>query len=341
MSPASLMPAHYGDRLSPVDLQKPAGVPRSAAGAVPEIRKYIRDILKGDSIELPSEFVLDPARRVCSLRCWQFEIVDSRYANPSDWLSYEPRQHRPPATARLRRSTPLTWKRLSPRLGLFNSSASPRVRRRRLSSPTGSSTSPSGGEEAFALDARTGRMLWDFNYPPPARYRARARCDARIGIAASPMSGNRKLFMATDDCSLLAIDARNGSLLWRVQLANPAGHIRDHRRAARGQEPGAARRARRRPGPDARLHRRLRRRYGQARLEAHHGACRRRAGLGDRAQYRCLESWSAAAPPGQPAASYDSALNLVYWPTGNPGPKDFRRPRSARATICTPVPPWP
>ena len=146
-----------------------------------------------------------------------FEIVDSRYSNPSDWLSYDrdntARRYSPLAqidTANVKKLSPawaFQFQRLPPR-----SEATPLV-------SNGVLYVTVGGEEAFALDARTGRMLWDFNYPPPADAGVQARrTNWNRGFA---LSGNR-LFMATDDCSLLAIDARNGSLLWRVQLANPA-----------------------------------------------------------------------------------------------------------------------
>jgi acido-empty-quinoprotein group A len=69
-----------------------------------------------------------------------------------------------------------------------------------------------GGNQIWAVDARTGRQVWRF---------------ARPGVAVS--GGNKgvamwkdRLFLTTFDAQLLCVDARDGKLIWRVQIADPA-----------------------------------------------------------------------------------------------------------------------
>lgn len=71
---------------------------------------------------------------------------------------------------------------------------------------------------AYAIDARSGRQLWRYQYhiPKDARY-----CcgDANRGLA---ILGGR-IFMLTPDARLLALDARTGSLVWSVEVAPSTG----------------------------------------------------------------------------------------------------------------------
>ncbi len=160
-------------------------------------------------------------------------------------------------------------------------------------------------------------MLWDFNYPAPAETTGSTRrTNWNRGFA---MSGNR-LFMATDDCSLLAIDARNGSLLWRVQLANPADSFGTTAAplvvknlvllGVRGGDLGKMR----------------------GFLDAYDTETGKRAwrhmtvpapGEAGSETWPATDVWKIGGGATWTAGSYDSSLNLVYWPIGNPGPKDF------------------
>jgi alcohol dehydrogenase (cytochrome c) len=69
---------------------------------------------------------------------------------------------------------------------------------------------------AWALDARTGRPFWEYrrDLPSDLTYGARAPVNRGFG-----MLGDR-LFMVTLDAHLLALDRRSGSLLWDVVLAD-------------------------------------------------------------------------------------------------------------------------
>jgi acido-empty-quinoprotein group A len=69
----------------------------------------------------------------------------------------------------------------------------------------------SGGNEIWAVDARTGRQVWHFARP------------------GAPLGGSNKgvamwkdrLYMTTPDAQLLSIDARTGKMLWQIQIDDP------------------------------------------------------------------------------------------------------------------------
>ena len=68
--------------------------------------------------------------------------------------------------------------------------------------------------DLFAIDARTGRQIWHINRP------------AQGGL---PGAGHRgfamykdKLYFASPDAQLICLDARNGKIIWQVQMADPA-----------------------------------------------------------------------------------------------------------------------
>ena len=68
-----------------------------------------------------------------------------------------------------------------------------------------------------AVDARSGRQLWRYQYriPKAAKY-----CCGMLNRGLA-MLGNR-LYMLTPDARLLAIDRRDGSLQWNVEVASSA-----------------------------------------------------------------------------------------------------------------------
>jgi alcohol dehydrogenase (cytochrome c) len=72
------------------------------------------------------------------------------------------------------------------------------------------------GNECFALDAGSGRLIWHFQ---------RVRTHGLIGNAASGINrgvalANGKVFMVTDDAHLLALDRASGEILWDTQIAD-------------------------------------------------------------------------------------------------------------------------
>jgi len=177
-----------------------------------------------------------------------------------------------------------------------------------------------GGEEAHALDARTGRVIWSFEYavpPAAAGGKAMRRTNWNRGFA---LEGNR-LFMATSDCALIALDARNGSLLWRVRLADPEQSygataaplvVKDMViLGVRGGDTGTVR----------------------GFLDAYDVATGKRRwrfntvpGPGEKGHETWPaggQAWKAGGAATWTTGTYDAALGLVYWTTGNPGPKDY------------------
>jgi len=165
--------------------------------------------------------------------------------------------------------------------------------------------------EAYALDARSGRQLWHFRRP---------RTKGLVGDAASGINrgvavlGDR-VFLVTDHAHLLALDRLSGGLVWDVEMADYRKHygatsaplvVKDLVISGiSGGDEGA-----------------------RGFLDAY------RASTGE----RVWRFWTIPAP-GEPASetwigrdlehgcgttwltgAYDPSLDLIYWPTGNPCP---------------------
>ena len=70
--------------------------------------------------------------------------------------------------------------------------------------------------DAFALDARTGRVLWRHTRPPSEGLIDDASAHHNRGVAL----WHTRLFMETDNAHLLCLDARSGHLLWDIAYAD-------------------------------------------------------------------------------------------------------------------------
>jgi alcohol dehydrogenase (cytochrome c) len=70
--------------------------------------------------------------------------------------------------------------------------------------------------EAYALDATTGRQIWSFKTPRTPGLLSSAGDGANRGVA---ISGDR-VFMVTDSAHLLALDRRTGKKLWDVTMGD-------------------------------------------------------------------------------------------------------------------------
>jgi alcohol dehydrogenase (cytochrome c) len=68
----------------------------------------------------------------------------------------------------------------------------------------------------FALDARTGREVWRFSRPMLTDVIG----DARAGINRGVAILGDKIFFETHDAHLLALHAKNGSLLWETEIGD-------------------------------------------------------------------------------------------------------------------------
>ena len=68
----------------------------------------------------------------------------------------------------------------------------------------------------FALDAKTGRAFWDYDYRPSRDARP---CCGSVNRGVAILGDT--LFMGTLDARLLAIDAKSGRPLWKTEIADP------------------------------------------------------------------------------------------------------------------------
>ena len=74
--------------------------------------------------------------------------------------------------------------------------------------------------DTFALDARTGRVLWHHQRPVSSGLLDDAAAHKNRGVAV----WKNFVYMETDDAHLLCLDARSGSLHWDIQYADKAKH---------------------------------------------------------------------------------------------------------------------
>jgi alcohol dehydrogenase (cytochrome c) len=68
--------------------------------------------------------------------------------------------------------------------------------------------------DVFALDAASGRIFWSYSYSPHPKA---SPCCGRVNRGLAILGDT--LFMGTIDAHLLAIDAKNGHLLWNTTVA--------------------------------------------------------------------------------------------------------------------------
>jgi len=86
-----------------------------------------------------------------------------------------------------------------------------------IQAPT-STNNADGNTKIVALDAATGRQFWQFQYAIPQTARA---CCGRVNRGVAILG--ETLFMGTLNSHLLAIDAKNGALIWDTKVWDPAG----------------------------------------------------------------------------------------------------------------------
>jgi alcohol dehydrogenase (cytochrome c) len=165
--------------------------------------------------------------------------------------------------------------------------------------------------EIVALDAVTGREYWKLNraLDPKAYYNA-YEVNKGLAIAGST------LFWATVDCHLIAIDAKNGQIIWDQTLA-------DYRKGYQYNVPPLVVKDMVILGPatneagancwvsahDVRTGKELWR-FDTAPTSA--DAPEAKTWIGD--------SWKHGGSPIWNAGSYDPETNLTFWGTGNPNP---------------------
>ena len=176
--------------------------------------------------------------------------------------------------------------------------------------------------ECYALDAGTGRQIWHFKRP---RTKGIAGGGANRGVA---VAGDR-VFMVTDNAHLIALNRFTGELLWDTELADWRQNY------SASSAPLAA---------------------GNLVISGvsggEHGANGFVAAYDQATGKEVWRFWTVPKP-GEPGSetwqgkdiehggaptwftgSYDPALDIVYWPTGNPS-QGIQRRRSHRATTST------
>ena len=165
--------------------------------------------------------------------------------------------------------------------------------------------------EAYALDARTGREIWHYSRP---RTQGLAG-DAASGINRGAALLGDRVFLATDNAHLLSLHRLTGQLMWEVEMAD---HRQNYGATAAplvvndlvisgisGGDEGA------RGFLDA---------YRASTGEhvwrfwtvPSPGQPGSESWSGDSWQHGCGTTWLTG--------TYDSELKLLYWPTGNPCP---------------------
>jgi len=168
-----------------------------------------------------------------------------------------------------------------------------------------------GPNEAYALDAGTGRQIWAFRTPRTPGLLSEAGGGANRGVA---VAGDR-VFMITDNAHLLALDRKSGRKLWDVTMAD----TKDGYSASAaplvigdlvlsgvaGGEEGA------RGFVDA-----YRTATGERAWRFYSIPARGEEGsetwIGNAIDHGCGATWLTG--------SYDPNLGLVYWAVGNPCP---------------------
>lgn len=152
-------------------------------------------------------------------------------------------------------------------------------------------------DNVWAVDARSGHLIWRYIYPPNQ--------GSHIGNRGLGMYKGTLYFM-TPDCHLVALNAKDGTLKWKVEVADyTKGYWTSEAPLVVGNHVlvGVSGDFDNLPG------------YLRA-VDVETG----------KTQWQ----WDSTPPPGTPNAttgamtwmtgSYDPDLNLVYWGTGNPTP---------------------
>ena len=160
--------------------------------------------------------------------------------------------------------------------------------------------------EVYALDAQSGRRIWEYRHDAPARGPNR-------GVAIY----GHQIYFGTPDAKLVSLDARTGNLLWSVKLAeasdgywSPVAPLIVKDKVITGVAAGDHGLNGWLDAYDAKTGERLWRWHsipkpGEPGNETWSG-----------------DSWKTAGGATWLTGSYDPELNLIYWGIGNPAP-DF------------------
>jgi PQQ-dependent dehydrogenase (methanol/ethanol family) len=165
--------------------------------------------------------------------------------------------------------------------------------------------------EAVALDARTGRQIWHYQRPRSKDLAGDAAGGINRGVA---LLGER-VFLVTDNAHLLALDRRTGSLLWDIAMADSNQNygatsaplvVKDLviSGTSGGDEGVRGFIAAYKASTGERVWR-----FWTTPLPGEPGS---ETWVGKASEHGCTATWLTG--------TYDAALNLLYWTTGNPCP---------------------
>lgn len=164
---------------------------------------------------------------------------------------------------------------------------------------------------AAALDARTGRTIWKYNRQLPA---VAAHCTVMTNRGFA-LLGDR-LYLATLDMHLVALDAKTGSVIWEVPVGDwQKGFSITHAPLAIdgkiivGVTSGECALTGFVDAYDAATGKRLWRTYSIA-----------QPGDPNRASWQPEKSADYGGAPTWMTGTYDASTDTLYWTTGNPGP---------------------
>src|SRR3984893_11768779 len=168
-------------------------------------------------------------------------------------------------------------------------------------------------DRAFALDARTGRAIWRYQRNLPDKLQP---CCGMVNRGFAVL-GDR-LFMATLDAHVIALDTKTGNVVWDVMAADyhqaytfTVAPLVVKNEVIVGVSGGE---------------------YGiRGFVDAYSTATGRRlwrfetvAGPGQPGHETWAgDSWKTGGAPARITGSYDPELNLIFWPTGNPSPSNY------------------
>jgi alcohol dehydrogenase (cytochrome c) len=173
--------------------------------------------------------------------------------------------------------------------------------------------------DVVAVDAATGRKLWTFEYKVPAKV---APCCGQVNRGLSIL-GDR-LFLTMIDAHVVALDAKTGRLIWKTEMADytqgytaTAAPIVAKDKVIVGMAGGE--------------------KGVRGFLDAYYISTGERAwrfyttaGPDDPNANSTWpgDSWKRGGATTWTKGTFDPALNLVYWGTGNPGPDYDGEPRA-------------
>jgi alcohol dehydrogenase (cytochrome c) len=184
--------------------------------------------------------------------------------------------------------------------------------------------------DAYALDARTGRMLWSHTRPITSGMIEDASAHHNRGVAV----WRSRVYMETDDAHLLCLDARSGNLIWDITFGdikeNPANGATSAPLIVNGKVIVAP------VGGDAGV---------RGRIEAFDAETGKLVwnfwtipGPGDPnfGTWGDGDIWKHGGATAWMPGTYDSETNTLFWGTGNAGP-DFegsQRPGDNLYSAC-------